>query len=342
MRHTGLCLGVSVVLAVGSCQELAAAIVYPYALTPAQSEIDLQVSGTALGGALTVTEQNPNARTRYSGTVGASFHDGFGANSRISFPGSGTAVASNPTGFFGIPFQYSPGVGGGSGTAPANYGVNLTAPTNVVIPPIEIPNIGTISLGTLSQFTVRVALRETQLAVNSAAQISIDPGTREFDAGQLSINLSQGFADINGSVRFTQSTFGEWLAVGAALIALQASLPDLGLTINSNILQRYYDIGFGTRVDISGANLPNNPALPGVVTYNPLLEMSSLTIPINTGLGNIDFGIGNINLTLVGQLRGSASVPNIYHVPEPTSMLLAGWVGIIGLFHRRRLDAARR
>lgn len=309
---------------------------YVYTLTPAQSEIDLQVSGSAFGGALTVSEQNPNARTRYSGTVDANFHAGFGANSRISFPGTGTAVASNPTGLFGIPFQYSPGIGGGSGTAPANYGVNLTAPANIVLPPIDIPNVGTINLGTLSQFAVRVALRETQLRVGSTAQIPIDPVTRQFDASQLSINLSQGFADINGSIRLTQANFASWLAAGAALVALQTSIPDLGLTVSSNIFQLYYDVGFGTRIDLSGAGLANNPATPGIVTYNPVTEASSLTIPINTGLGDIDFGLGSINLTLVGQLRGNATVPNIYHVPEPSALLLTSLSGTLGLLWRRR------
>ncbi len=309
---------------------------YIYQLTQSQSEIDLQVSGTALGGGLTVSEQNPNARTRYSGNVETNFHAGFGANSRISFPGGGSANAINPTGLFNLPFQYSPGINGGSGTAPANYGVNLTAPVDIVLPPITIPDFGTIDFGTISQVNFRVALRETQLSVSSTSQIPIDPVTREFDASLLSINVNQSFGDLNGSLRFSQSSFGNWLAVGAALVALQTALPDLGITTSASLLTLSYDVGFGTRIDLSGVSLANSPTASGIVTYNDITEASNLTIPINADFADIDFGLGTLSLKLSGQLRGNATIPNIYHVPEPSALLLVGIVSLGGLTHRRR------
>ena len=332
MRKTIFFCGAAV-LAIVSPRRIDAS--YLYNLTTVQSVINLEASGDILGGALTVTEQNSNAVTRYQGAVETNFHAGYGANSRISFPGGGAANAINPT-IFGLPYPYSPGIGGGAGSAPANYGITLTAPTDIVLPPIEIPDFGTINLGTITAVNFQLALRETQLSVTSAAQIPIDPVARTFDASLLTINVDQSFADINASVRFKQDNFLDWGAVGLFLAAIQTSLPDLGLTITPSLFGLHYDIGFGTRADLSGASLANAPTVDGIVTYNEVTEASNLTIPINTGLGDIDFGFGNISLTLVGQLRGSATIPNIYHVPEPSSLMLVGIVGLGAATYRRR------
>lgn len=310
---------------------------YLYTLTTNQSDIDLIASGDALGGALVVSEQHPNATTRYQGTVGANFFDGFGANSRIAFTGAGSANAINPTGgIFNTPLQFSPGIGGGSGTAAANYGVNLTAPTNIVLPPIDIPDFGTINFGTISQINFRLALRELQLGVTSSAQLPIHPVSRQFDASLLSVNLNQGFADINGSLRLSQDNFTNFLAVGAALIAIQSTVPDLGLTVNTNLLSLSYDVGFGTRFDLSGTSIANNTSDFGTVTYDEVTEFSELSIPIAADLGELDFLLGSVNLAFEGQLRGTASIPNIYHIPEPSSLALVGLAGAAGFLRRRR------
>jgi hypothetical protein len=53
-------LGLALMVAVSSNAQAD----YLYNLTQNSSEIDLQVTGTSLGGQLTVAEQNPGARTR--------------------------------------------------------------------------------------------------------------------------------------------------------------------------------------------------------------------------------------------------------------------------------------
>ncbi len=308
---------------------------YLYNLTPTSSEIDLQVSGTSLGEQLTVSEQNPGARTRYSGTVAANFHQGYGANSNISFPGSGAANAVNPTGLFNIPYQYAPNVNGGSGTGPANYGVNLSIPQEIVLPPIDIPNVGVINLGTITSVDFKVALRDLQLNPTTSAWLPINPGTREFDASLLDIHVANGSADINASVRLEQPDILSHLAAVVAINALVATVPDLGLTVTTNLFARTINVGYGGRINMAGATLDNAPTAPGTVTYNPITTASVLTVPVLSDFGDINLGIGTINLKFSGQMRGNANIPNIWHVPEPSSLALAILAGL-GCFKRRR------
>lgn len=325
-------LGLALLLVVSSNAQAA----YLYNLTQNSSEIDLQVTGTSLGGQLTVAEQNPGARTRYNGTIATDFYLGFGANSNISFPSGGTANAVNPTGgFFNTPLQYSPNIDGASGTAPANYGVNLSAPQQIVIPPFDIPNVGTVNLGTITSVDIRLALRGLQLNPTSSAWLPINPTTRQFDASLLSIQVASGAADVNGSVRLQQADILGHLAAVVAVNALVASVPDLGITVSSNLFQRTINVGFGTRIDMSGATLPNAPTTPGTVTYNPSTTASVLTIPVLSDFGDINLGIGTINLKFAGQLRGTANIPNIYHVPEPSSLALVT-LASLACFKRRR------
>jgi hypothetical protein len=51
--------------------------------------------------------------------------------------------------------------------------------------------------------------------------------------------------------------------------------------------------------------------------------------------GDINLGIGTINLKFAGQLRGTANIPDIYHVPEPSSLALVTLAGL-AFFKRRR------
>lgn len=309
---------------------------YLYTLTQSSSEIDLQVTGTSLGGQLTVAEQNPGARTRYNGTVSTDFHLGFGANSNISFPSGGAANAVNPTGgFFNTPLQYSPNVNGAAGTAPANYGVNLSAPQQIVIPPFDIPNVGTVNLGTITSVDIRLALRDLQLNPTSSTWLPINQTTREFDASLLNIQVASGGADVNGSLRLQQPDILSHLAAVVAVNALVASVPDLGITVSSNLFARTINVGFGTRINMAGATLPNAPTTPGTVTYNPGTLASVLTIPVLSDFGDINLGIGTINLKFAGQLRGTANIPNVWHVPEPSSLALVAVAGL-ACFKRRR------
>ena len=81
----------------------------------------------------------------------------------LNFQASGLSQAANTTGSFGNNLAIAPGVAGASGTVPADYGIVLTSPQNVVIPPIDISSLGiagitSLNLGTLTGINLNVAL----------------------------------------------------------------------------------------------------------------------------------------------------------------------------------------
>ena len=83
----------------------------------------------------------------------------------IGFPGDSESQAANATGLLGNNLAIAPGVGGVSGTAPADYGLLFTSPQDVVIQPIDIsslniPGITTLNLGTLTGINLNVAVAE--------------------------------------------------------------------------------------------------------------------------------------------------------------------------------------
>lgn len=311
---------------------------YTYTITQNQSQLNLTVAGTAFGGALNVTEQHANAITRYNGTIEADFPAGPSAGGSISLPGGSAASAVNPTGLFNIPLQFSPNVGGGSGTAAGNYGVNLNAPVGIVIPPIEIPDVATLDLGTLQSVNMGVAIRNLVLDLNSTAPMAIGPGGA-FDATGLDIGIDSGFADLNGALVFQQPDLISHLAAVVAINGLALAVPDLGITVSSNLLARTVSVGLGTRFDLSGlaaASLPNG-ASNGSVSYVNPVTLSTLYIPVNIDLPDlaalgIPESILTLDLNLSGQLVATA------FVPETSSIILAtlGSLGMGSLVYRKR------
>jgi hypothetical protein len=318
---------------------------YTYNITQSASQLNLTVSGTAFGGALNVTEQQASAVTRYNGTIEADFPSGPTVGGSIYFPGGSNATAVNPTGLFSIPLQYAPNVNGGSGTAAANYGVNLNAPVGITLPAIDIPNVGTINLGTLQSVNMAVAIRNLALDLESTAPLAILAGGT-FDPTGVNLGISSGFADLNGALVFQQPDLISHLAAVVAMNALAVAVPDLGVTVSSNILARTVSLGLGTRFDLSGvaASLPNQATTNGSVSYVNPATLSTLIIPVNIDLPDLEsLGIPasllTLDLNLTGQLRATA------FVPEASSVILAtiGTLGIATLAYRRRkLQAAVR
>jgi hypothetical protein len=310
----------------------ARAEVYTYTINQSQSQVNLTASGTIFGGALTVTEQQANAITRYNGTIGVDVTVG-----GPDFIGAGSANAVNPTGgFFNTPLQYSPNVNGAAGTAPANYGLNLTAPVNVVIPPINIPPEviaalpaplntlvpSTLNLGTLSSIVSKVAVRDVTLQVNSADRIP--RAGNNFDATQTLIDITGGFADLNIAARLTQPNFVQKAALQLLLGSVATAVPQIGLTITSpSLFSNDLDIGFGFRIDLSALPaVPNTTALQATITgLNGPPGSSTLTLPVQFAaaaslaellgpdLTPILGDLVNLNFDFTGRLVATATVP---------------------------------
>lgn len=309
---------------------------YTYTINKSQSYLNLTASGSALGGALIVTEQFPDPPTPYFGTEAVTFPGGVFPGGSINFPGGSAATADVMRGgILNLPRQVAPAVGGGAGTAPANYGLIFTAEANYVIPPIPYPDPNNpINVGKLTGFEVTLALRDLVLDIDSPSPMGLS-GTSQFDATGTSISLVSGFADIKGSLVLDQDNLLTTLAVYAVLQGLVAAYPDYGLSVGVNLLNSSVSVGIGTRVDLSGISdflgMPNTTTTLGQLTFNPVTQYSTLTLPITLDLP--DFGLPpeilDLNLRLDGRFVATATLP------EPTTLVLLG-LPIVGLLRRRR------
>jgi hypothetical protein len=321
--------------------------VVTYNIVQNQSQISLTASGTAFGGQLTVTEQQANAITRYNTTIVADV-----TNGGPDFIGGGEAKAVNTTGSFNIPLQYQPNVNGGAGSAPGQYGVNLTAPVAFDLPAFTIPPEiitqfpflpSTLDLGVLSSIVTKVALRDVVLDVTSSGRIP--EVATVFDANQTSIDIVSGFADVNIAARLTQPNIIQKIAIQALLQSLQSSIPTLGITVSSpSLFSLDIDLGFGFRTDLSLLPaVPNTALTDGTITgLDGPPGPSTLILPVAFSLDDaLASSLGSLatildlNLTLdfAGSLRATAVVP------EASTFVMMGLacsaVGI-ALIRRRR------
>lgn len=288
-----------------------------YTITSSLSQLNLSVSGTAFGGSLTVTEQNPSAVTKYNGTLVADYNGVPRPGYNISFPGGSAAAAINPTGLFKIPYQYQPKANGVSGSEPANYGVNLSTSVGIVVPPIDLGDF-VLDLGTLQSVDIKMAIRDLVLDVNSTSGTPIGTGGT-FAPSATTLGITSGYSDINGALVFKQTDLLSWGAAAVALNALVATVPELGLSVTTNILQLTVSLGIGTRldlVDLGGTSLANAATTDGTVSLSVPSMSSTLTLPVDIALPGLEeLGIPpeilDLQLGLAGQLRGTGTVPVI-------------------------------
>jgi hypothetical protein len=320
-----------------------------YDINPNLSQLNLTAAGSVLGGALVVTEQHANSPTRYDGTVEVSFPNGPWSNSAsISFPGGSSMEAQNLRGgFFNSQLNVTPGVGGSGSGAPANYGLNLTAPLDIALPDLPLNGVN-ISLGTLSGVQLSLALRDVVWDVQTNTPGGSPIGINDqFDASGgagVQLSLAGGFADLAGSLVLRQSNAFAAAALQLALGALVSQAPQLGLTVSRpNLFSPDVLVGIGTRVDLStlGGNLalPNGTTTPGTLTWNELTGASTLTLPIDISLG--DFGLPADIIDIDLGFNGKIVATGVVVIPEPASgtFLAFAAIGLVGTQVRRRRSA---
>jgi hypothetical protein len=310
---------------------------YTYTINQSQSQINLTAVGTALGGELTIAEQFPDSPTRYMGTLAVQYPGGVFPGGSISFPGGSAAAADVMRGSFNIPRAVSPGVGGGAGTAGANYGLTATADVNYPLPPIPYPDANNpIELGTLQSVQATVALRELVFDVDSASPMGLD-ATSHFDANGASVSLASGFADIKGALVLHQTNALTAIALYAVLQGLILAYPDYGLSVTLDLLHSNVSVGIGTRVDLSGIgsalSMPNDPNTLGLVAFNPVSQYSTLTLPIAIDLP--DFGLPvsilDLNMHLDGKLVATATLPE----PSTLAVFSLSALALVRRYRRR-------
>ncbi len=324
-----------------------------------QSRINIAATADLAGTMLTGNPQfapgglngDGSASTLYNQT-GSNTPSNIVANvhtNSIVFPGGGTAMAANASGFFGS-LGIAPGVGGTTGTAPADYGLIFTSAQNIVIPPIDvsslnIPGITTLNLGTLTGINLNVALRNFTLDANSGT-IPLSPNNTyptQFDASQVDL-VAAGTVDMSLTATLSQNSLTDWLATGAALIALNSALSGQGINITEtgSLATLSYQVGIGYTTALPATNLPNTGAGPGTIDH--VGGNLRMTLPVNFDLQSaLPSSLSSLltaDFSMSGQLIGQTPYVTV-DVPEPSSVLLGLMgIGAFGLMVLRRKRAA--
>jgi hypothetical protein len=312
-----------------------------------QSRLDLtakvQLSGTPIDDAQILPQVDPipfitlgSMTTLYNDT--ASNDSKVVANvtqQSISFGGGSTAVASNGSSTILGPLQIAPGVGGVSGTAPANYGFMASVPQNVVLPQIDLNPLGInlmLNLGTLTAIDLKVALRDLVIDVTGPAGLPLNPPgtpppTQFFNSSQLDIGIVSGMSDMLLGATVKADNIGDYLALEVALFALNQALSGQGISITytGQPLQLEHTVGIGFSTPLPTTFAANDDASQGMLEH--IGTNYRLTIPVKFDVvpetlpAPLDTLL-TAQLGLSGKLIGQTPF-QILEVPEPSSVVLA-------------------
>jgi hypothetical protein len=272
----------------------------------------------------------------------------------ITFGGGSTAVASNGTSTILGPLQIAPAVGGGSGTAPANYGFFVTVPQNIALPAIDLNPLGIdamLNLGTLTAIDLKVAMRDVVIDVEGPAGLPLSPAgtpppTQFFDSSALEIGIS-GTTDMLLGATVTSNNLVDKAALHLALNALNGVLGGQGIALTfstPNIFSLQTTIGFGFSTPLPTTFAANDDATNGMLEH--IGANYRLTIPVKFDVvpetlpAPLDTFF-TAQLGLSGKLIGQTPF-QILEVPEPSSIVLAlvAIVGLAGVGLRARRRAA--
>lgn len=321
-----------------------------------QSRLNLLATAQLAGGQLTSSAQFPaNVGLNGAGSESTLYNDtGNGSKlatnvtqQSISFQDTYGGIARNAVGLFNNNLAIAPGVGGVSGTAPADYGVLFSNPQDIAIPPIDLAPFGVnlvLNLGTLTSIDAKVALRDIVVDVVGGS-IPLNPGftyPQTFDASQLDIGIS-GTADILLGATVKQANLLDYLATGVALTALQTALSGQGVAltiVNNGFLQLSYTIGFGLSTPLPTTIVDNTDATLGTLEHiGPNLR---LTVPVKFDVvptTPVDM-LFTAQYGLSGKLIGQTPF-TVVEVPEPSTVVM-GLIGAasLGLVAARRRRSA--
>jgi hypothetical protein len=320
-----------------------------------QSRLDLVAKANLAGGQLTSNPQVAAGGLNGLGSMSTLYNDtGNGSviaanvtQNWLTFNNTGGAIARNATGLLNNNLAIGPGVGGVSGTAPADYGVVFSSPQNVVIPPIDLAPYGlatTLNLGTLTSIDAKVALRDIVVDVVSGV-VPLNPGglyPQTFDASQLQIGIS-GTADILLGATVKQGGIIDYLATGVALAALQPALAGQGVNltvVNNGFSQLSYTIGFGISTQLPTTLATNDDASLGTLEH--IGANLRVTVPVKFDVVPVTAvdAIFSASYGLSGKLIGQTPFV-VVEVPEPSSIVLGllgtASVGLVAMRRRRSL-----
>jgi hypothetical protein len=315
-------------------------------------------SAKLAGGELTSAAQLPAGGLNGQGSLTTLYNDTAATDSMlranvtqqgILFPGNSTAVALNTRGLFSD-LALRPNVGGTAGTAPGNYGVKFTSPQDVVIPPIDItalniPGLTTLNLGTLRAIDLNIAMRNTVIDIDSGYIPLLPNGTypQTFNSTPLNISIS-GTTDMLLSAFLVPPSAGDFLATGAALIALQQALAGQGIAITVQAVlfpTAGYNVGFGFSTPLNATSVVNDDASQGTLEH--ISSNLRMTVPIKfevvpTTLPAPLDTLLTAQLGLSGKLIGQTPFVTV-NVPEPSSVVLGalglGSLAVVAMRRRR-------
>jgi len=270
----------------------------------------------------------------------------------IKFQGGSTAVANNTRGLFSD-LQLKPGppnvnTGVLAAQGPGDYGLKVTTPQSIVIPPIDgtllgLPAGTMLNLGTLTSIDLNVALRDISIDVTHAAAIPLSPFAsypQTFDASTLGINIT-GTSDTLLNVVLKQDDIVTWFALGLALPTLKTTLAAQGINlITSQSFSGFTtSLGFGFSTPLPATTFSNSGAGLGTLEHILSPNKLRLTVPVNFAipLSTLPAPLNTLvtgNLALNGKLISETNF-TVVETPEPSTMVLAG-LGVFAMLAVRR------
>jgi hypothetical protein len=247
------------------------------AMTLDSSQSSASVSGTVAGG--NIQQQGAGSLTaHYSGSLTVNYDDGSASGTpSVQFVGSSSSVAAQDSG------SWQPAVGGGSGSAPANYGAQATV--------LFVTARAAIRGLVVTADSSAVPLSASGMFASNVATVSTTAGTADYNAGSFGSGSASVAGQSGMNMATTQGTFtagadGSYHLTAPLLFHLTGTLSGVSydITLQGMIVANVQPVvtlgngvrDFGTTFDSSSGN-PVNIADPNAVITDAQ-PVTSLTV----------------------------------------------------------------